>query len=188
MKNPVDYQEECKKKFDAFVGVCAKDMQEGYAFIALSEASGTGNVGYVITKFGQNALLKDQVADVDVSKLLDIRVVNKDREYRLFRNNIGSSFYENKIVDLHNYSEKNHEKPDYHENEYYDDIYYLDMDEKESRELEGDMVKATGGGRYILPMDHKKNAGVRIRYYLTRNEESGVAGIKAWRIVGLEEG
>ena len=117
--------------------------------------------------------MSEHALDKKSGKLLEIRVFNEMAEYRLFRGDIGSDFYERILSDDD-------------AGDTFDEVQYLDIDD--SVDLLGGMVQSTGGGKYHLPFDKKKNAGIRIRYYLDRYETTGQARIRDWRAVEFVEG
>lgn len=169
-----EIQNECNNEFKKFVDDCASEISGATAFIALSGDYRYGG-GYKIVSCSNSKTLYNLIDDNSVEKLLDIRVFNKDKEYRLFRSNLGKAFYKSKLDDSNS-----------DDKDYYDDIYYFDIDDDKSRDLPEDMVQTTGGGIYNLPIN-KSNAGIRIRYYLKQDKESGIAMIANWRIVELVE-
>ncbi len=137
------------------------------------------NKGFFIAAFTDEYIvdrtenISKYMLDEKKGKLLEIRVFNADAEYKLFRNDIGSGFSERVLMD--------NDAVDY-----YDEIQYLDIDD--GVVLADDMVQATGGGRYHLPMERKKNARVRIRYYFDKYETTGQARVSDWRVVDFVEG
>ena len=115
---------------------------------------------------------------MDGSRLLDIRLFDEQREIRLFRSNIGMDFHFKYIDDSLDY-------PD-NKKDYYDDVYYLDIDDTYNNR-DNDIVRATGGGKYELPIENKKNAGIKMRYYIQKNEVSGIAEVVDSRAVKFVE-
>ena len=111
--------------------------------------------------------------DSQKDKILEIRVFDLDKEYKLFRTSVGRPFIDRLLED----------DP---EMDHYDEVQYLDIDDS-VRPADG-KVRSTGGGEYNLPMDETKNAKVRIRYYLDKYSSTGQVRIKDWRVVGFEEG
>ena len=112
------------------------------------------------------------------SKVLEIRVFNKEREVKLFRGDIGREFR------MRTLDEKGENV------EYYDEEQFLDIDTKRSAKLFNDTyeVYATGGGRYHLPLTSMKDAKIVVRYHFGKYEDSGQARIEDWRAVELKEG
>ena len=110
---------------------------------------------------------------------LEIRIFGNDNEYLFFRSDISKEF-------TYRHMEDADECMNGHsDNEYYDEEQFLDIDDTR---MEGNTVYATGGGRYNLPIERKKNARIRIRYYYGKYEETGHAYIKDWRVVNFVEG
>lgn len=114
---------------------------------------------------------------LDEKKVLEVRIFNQDREARLFRTDIGKAF---------SYSLMDDTEPG---RDYMDEWQYLDVDTKKSEMsfAEQKIVYATGGGKYRLPLERMENAGVLIRTYFTRNEETGLAQIGGFRLVTFGE-
>lgn len=110
-------------------------------------------------------------------KLIDMRIFNKDKEYRIFRGDISGNFHFR-------------DSDDYIKNDYYDDEQYLDIDTKRSADsFKNDgIVRATGGGNYKLPFCDFNDIKICIRNYIDYDNESGQAYIKDWRLVGLKKG
>ena len=164
-----EIKKEPVEQFSAFLEICKKDF-------AISDT--TPSRVYVMTEFSDSFDLLTfsqdfSLSDSDVEKLLDIRIFNEKMEYRLFRSNIGSCFHERKADDT--------------VENFYDDIYYLDVDTNKTLEEKDGYVYTTGGGRYHLPDTRMQNAGIRIRYYMERDDFSSVAKVTDWRIVELVE-
>lgn len=107
-------------------------------------------------------------------RLLDVRIFDSEKEYRLFRGDVGKSFSETILDDSLG--------------DYFDDEQYLDIDIKRSAETyaENKKVKATGGGSYTLPLTEFQNAKLKIRNYLGYDER-GHAYVKAIRLTGFKK-
>jgi len=109
-------------------------------------------------------------------RLLEVRVFDRDREIKLFRSSIGSEF-KKRLKDDREDTEK----------EYFDETQYLDIDMNRSKAsfAVDKTVYTTGGGKYTLPIEGDiRDCKVRIRYYLSRYEDSGQARVSDWRVVG----
>lgn len=156
-----------KKKvitFDVFKEKAEKGISKGTALISMTDA-------YQVADWPMA-----DTSSINQAKLLEIRVFNKDAEYRLFRSCMGENFHLRVRLDKTEDIDS------------FDDIYYLDIDEVASGNLEDDMmVQTTGGGRYYLPLQTRQNAGVKIRYYLAQNASTGVAEVVDCRVVEFVE-
>ena len=114
--------------------------------------------------------------NIDEDRLLDIRVFNKDKEYRLFRDNIASDFFYRLIDDTASDSE-------------YKDKYIekqrLDLDMKKGKDDHG-RVSAQGGGTYYIPLDipgdNESDLKVVVYNYVGY-DDNGMAYIKDYRLV-----
>ena len=141
------------------------EMENGYVLASLTDQ-------YVVDRWpmAYHSFVWEDMKD----KVLEIRVFNEEKEIKLFRTDVGREFQmrtkdeEGLLVD-----------------EYMDEYQYLDIDEKRSQKLftEKQLVRATGGGTYHLPLEEMKDACLQVRYYFRRDEETGVADICDWRAV-----
>lgn len=111
--------------------------------------------------------------EIREKKLLDIRVFDENKEYRLFRDYAGSEFSET-VMDDRTMPEERHE-----------DEQYLDIDTKRSKPGTG-RVMATGGGSYRFPRMYTEETKVKIRNYV-KYDEFGQASLVAWRVVGFTD-
>ena len=107
------------------------------------------------------------------SKILEIHVFNKDKEYRLIRTDISRDFAYRETVD---------EGKDI---DYFDEYHYLDIDIKKSNSSDDGIVVTTGGGKFYLPLNVKDGARLKIRYYLDKYEKTGHVKLSDWRMVDL---
>lgn len=107
-------------------------------------------------------------------KILEIRAFDRNRELKLFRSGIGKEFVFREVCDA-----------DYDEDHRFTEVQVLDIDEKAGHNRDG-FVRATGGGRYHLPLENTKDACIEVCYYLDKN--SVHARVVDWRIVGFVEG
>ncbi len=131
-------------------------------------------------------LAVDTVTEIDKwnlgekeEKVLEIRAFDQDKELKLFRSDIGREFAYRKVCDS-----------EYAEDHRFTEVQILDIDEKAGRDENG-FVRATGGGRYHLPLDNTKNACVEVCYYLDQDQKdknSVHARVVDWRIVRFVEG
>lgn len=134
---------------------------------------------------------------------LEIRMFDKQVEYKWFRSSIDKSFFYRMIKD----------KSHMDEMDFWNEDQYLDINLSVSKKMSGDKVCATGGGVYSLPLpelqksknqeDKKENRNqkdesetieshreriledvkIRIRNYLGYEEETGQLYISDWRLV-----
>lgn len=113
-----------------------------------------------------------------VKKVLEIRIFNAEKEFRLFRSDVGKdAFALRSIYDTGDMKDLR---------DHYDEIQYLDIDETQGHT--GGYVYTTGGGRYYLPFGTIHDTKVKIRYYLDRYSKTGQARIADWRVVEFMEG
>lgn len=113
--------------------------------------------------------------DIDVSKLLELRVFNERAEYRLIRPTIDMEFYERIKEDADNIRSE----------EYYDQWLYLDIDTKKSGE--GREVYSISGGKYELPVNQQYDMQIKVRNYV-EYDECGQARTADWRLAGFGKG
>lgn len=116
---------------------------------------------------------------LNIEKLLDVRIFNEIEEYRLYRDYCGNDDYN--YVHVSDEEMKKDKQTDV-----YDDEQYLDIDLKRTTEkLQADgYVLATGGGKYKFPIAIYGDMKIKIRNYVSY-DENGQAYIKAWRLVGF---
>ena len=114
----------------------------------------------------------------NTNKLLELRVFDKDKEWKLFRSDIGKDFsYRLQGED------DNKEEGVY----YFDEVQLLDIDtSKEYKKSE--LMKTTAGGKYKLPKDISDldRAAIRVRHYFGVDNESGQAFIRDYRLVDFD--
>lgn len=126
----------------------------------------------------KNAFLNDWIGNA-----LEIRMFNDAVEHKWFRGSIDKVFSYRKIED----------DAQMNPMDYWDEYQYLDIDLQASKGMPGNMVCATGGGVYFLPMlsqndnkeDRIKDTMIQIRNYLGYEKETGQLFISDWRIVKL---
>lgn len=113
----------------------------------------------------------------NTNKLLELRVFDNKREWKLFRSDLGKDFYSR-------YEDDTGKKEGV---DYFDEIQLLDIDitrsSKDSRQ-----IYTTAGGRYNLPKDISDldRAAIRVRHYFGVDNESGQAFIRDYRLVDFE--
>ena len=110
----------------------------------------------------------------NTNKLLELRVFDEKKEWKLFRSDLGKDFYSRYEDD----TGKNEGV------DYFDEIQLLDIDitrsSKDSREM-----YTTAGGIYKLPKDISDldRAAIIVRHYFGVDNESGQAFIRDYRLV-----
>ena len=116
----------------------------------------------------------------NTNKLLELRIFNKNKEWKLFRSDIGKDFsYRCQREDN---NDKKEEGVDY-----FDEIQLLDIDTSRSKKAPG-VMHTTAGGSYNLPKDieYLDRAAIRVRHYFGVDSESGQAFIIDYRLVDFE--
>lgn len=106
---------------------------------------------------------------------IDIRIFDKSKEIRFFRGTIADDFVVRKKTD-ENLTEDNH----------YDEDQFLDINDK-CEKVDG-KVQAIGGGKYGLHLNNIRDAKIRIRNYISYEEDTGMAYVSDWRCVEFLEG
>ena len=142
------------------------DIDNGYAIIMCTDR-------FIIAEYPMGEV-ESELDEIWENRLLDIRVFNSEKEYRLFRGDVGRGFSERILDDR--------------AGDYFDDEQYLDIDTKRSKKtfMEQKKVRATGGGFYMLPLDDYQDIKLKIRNYLGYDER-GHAYVKAVRLIGFEK-
>lgn len=114
----------------------------------------------------------------NVNKLLELRVFDKNKEWKLFRSDIGKDF-----------SYRCQREDDNKEEgvDYFDEVQLLDIDTKRSSKDSRKMC-TMAGGKYNLPKDISDfdRAAIRVRHYFGVDNESGQAFIRDYRLVDFE--
>ena len=113
--------------------------------------------------------------DINVSKLLELRVFNEKAEYWLIRPTTDMEFYERIKEDTDNIKSE----------EYYDQWMYLDIDTKKSDK--GREVYSISGGKYELPVNQQYDMQIKVRNYV-EYDECGQARAADWRLAGFGKG
>jgi len=147
------------------------NIESGYAIIMFIDK-------FEVIEYPFNAETEEKLENCWNKKLLDIRIFNNKKEYRVFRADAGSDF-------IYCYTD------DSFTNDYYDDEQYLDID---STKIKPDgTVTATGGGEYKLPLKilgsnkYKGEVKLYIRNYIDYDNKFGQAYIKRWRITDIRK-
>lgn len=134
---------------------------EGYALIQCTDC-------YSVLKW------PEEYIDLSENKLFEVRIFSKDEERRLFRFDLQDEF-------CYYVRNDNGLKP---EEDYFDQQQILDIDT--TKELEGNYVRSTGGGKYTIPKsifgDKLGRAAILIRHYFGV-APTGQAYIKDFRCV-----
>lgn len=113
----------------------------------------------------------------NTNKLLELRVFDNKKEWKLFRSDLGKDFYSR-------YEDDTGKKEGV---DYFDEVQLLDIDtSKEYKKSE--LMKTTAGGEYNLPKDISEldRAAIRVRHYFGVDNESGQAFIRDYRLVDFE--
>lgn len=153
-------------KPEEYIREAETKLGKGFFVAAFSDA-------YVVDQFGEGGSVLSQIEE-RIEKLLELRMFNEDAEYKAIRTDIGREFRFRSIDDTAE------------ERDCFDEIQMLDIDTEVH--LPDGYVQATGGGRYHLPIQHVKDAKVRVRHYLVKDETNGQARVDDWRLVTLMEG
>ena len=113
----------------------------------------------------------------EMHKLLDVRIFDLKEEYRYFRGSIGDPFV---------FRRKNDEEAP--EDSFIEREQLFDIDTRRSERAFNDFgeVRAIGGGRYHLPLEHLSRARIILREYLAY-DEAGHARVYDWRLVDFRE-
>ena len=114
----------------------------------------------------------------NTNKLLELRVFDKDKEWKLFRSDIGKDF---------SYRFQGEEDNKGEGVDYFDEVQLLDIDITKSSKGKK-MMCTTAGGKYNLPTDISDldRAAIRVRHYFGVDNESGQAFIRDYRLVDFE--
>jgi hypothetical protein len=114
----------------------------------------------------------------NTNKLLELRVFDKDKEWKLFRSDIGKDF---------SYRFQGEEDNKGEGLDYFDEVQLLDIDITKSSKGKK-MMCTTAGGKYNLPKDISDldRAAIRVRHYFGVDNESGQAFIRDYRLVDFE--
>jgi hypothetical protein len=152
-----------KYTLERFLKEAAEKISDGWIIAALTDK-------YIVDSW-PCALTGD--IEKSENKVLEIRIFNQSCEMKISRAEMGADLRFRMLSDES-------------EAETFDELQYLDIDDK--RLGSGNTVYATGGGAYNLPLESKKDAKLRIRYYIGKYEETGQARIADWRAVEFVEG
>lgn len=122
-------------------------------------------------------------SNIDEEKLLELRIFDKDKEWKLFRSDLGREFLWRRRDEKDQDGSKCIEGEDY-----FDELQLLDIDTKRSPKASTGVKYTTAGGSYYLPVNlcNLDRAAVRVRHYFGVEEDSGQAFIKDYRLVGFE--
>lgn len=127
-------------------------------------------------KFDVGICNKDIIKNVN--KLLELRVFDKNKEWKLFRSDIGKDF---------SYRCRKEDDTKEEGTYYFDEVQLLDINTSRSNKAPGVMY-TTAGGSYYLPKDiaDLDRAAIRVRHYFGVDSESGQAFIRDYRLVNFE--
>lgn len=107
-------------------------------------------------------------------KALEIRMFHEKAEIKWFRTSIDKAWKCRVISD-----EKMREFFDC-----WDEYQFLDIDTAKTNKMgESGIVYATGGGRYSLPIANYEDARVKVRNYLSYEEDTNQLYVRDWRLV-----
>lgn len=144
--------------------------------------------GYIMAmmtdKFDLQYIEEEKFCRQDLfDKALEIRIFNESGEIKWFRSSIEKPLQKRKKLDLSEWTifdDSDH---------YWDERQYLDIDDKKCN---SDMVTATGGGRYPLPIkavegkkEWYKDLQIIVRNYLDYEKDTMQLFISDWRLVGF---
>jgi len=141
------------------------DITDGYGILTFIDK-------FEVLEYPFNDEIKKELEEVWKKKLLDIRIFNSEKEYRVFRGDLKNEF-------IYCFTDDSFTK------DYYDDEQYLDIDS--TKKKKNGAVTATGGGKYKLPFSEKNEVKLHIRNYIDYDEKYGQAYIKRWRITDIRE-
>lgn len=113
----------------------------------------------------------------DTQTLLEVRAFGETGECRAFRSTSESGF---SVREINNEAEKPENA--------FDENQYLDIDTAKPESKNDGWIYTTGGGRYHLPYENLPDIHslmLKVRYYYTFDEVSGVARKTDWRLVGF---
>lgn len=116
---------------------------------------------------------------------LEIRVFDEKREAKWFRTSIDKEFGFRPLDDDILKKDSLH---------IWDESQYLDIDDKrtgksiKNGEIQKGTVFATGGGKYLLPLERYEDAKIKVRNYLGEDPDTGELYVEDWRLLGLVEG
>ncbi|EHO48077.1 hypothetical protein HMPREF9099_03143 [Lachnospiraceae bacterium oral taxon 082 str. F0431] len=114
----------------------------------------------------------------NVNKLLELRVFDKNKEWKLFRSDIGKDF---------SYRCQKEDNTKEEGADYFDEVQLLDIDTSRSKKAPG-VMHTTAGGSYNLPKDieYLDRAAIRVCQCFGVDSESGQAFIIDYRLVDFE--
>ena len=113
----------------------------------------------------------------NTNKLLELRVFDNKKEWKLFRSDLRKDFYSR-------YEDDTGKKEGV---DYFDEVQLLDIDITKSSKGKK-MMCTTAGGKYNLPKDISDldRAAIIVRHYFGVDNESGQAFIRDYRLVDFE--
>ena len=131
-------------------------------------------------------------------KLLEMRVFNKDSEYKLFRGSINRDFNLRRITEEEVRTENGCSRitaGEYKCKDCFDQCQFLDIDSVRAKNEHASSeqctkVFATGGGEYSLPSNviNMSNPMIKVRYYWDKYSSlSGQARLCDWRLVDFTD-
>ena len=158
----------------------SKTIQNEAEFIAdFNEAVSSMKEGYIVAmstdKFDVQCIDSENFERSKLYQMaLEIRIFHESAEVKWFRTSIDKEWKCRVINDMQL-------KEDF---EYWDEFQYLDIDTEKTRKMgESGIAYATGGGRYSLPIKKYDEAKVKVRNYLSYEEDTSQLYVSDWRLV-----
>ena len=135
---------------------------------------GTFFVAQYTDKFDVGVWNKEIIKNVN--KLLELRVFDKNKEWKLFRSDIGKDF---------SYRCQKEDNTKEEGADYFDEVQLLDIDTKRPSKDDSRKMCTMAGGEYNLPkyIDDLDRAAIIVRHYFGVDNESGQAFIRDYRLV-----
>lgn len=159
------------------------DTQEFWKNIKSDFSSGENNAFFIAQYTDKFDIgVWNESVSVNEDKLLELRIFDKYKEWKLFRSDLG------RVFSCRCQKEKNEDGTERKEGvDYFDEVQLLDIDTKRSAKTLN-LMYTTAGGSYYLPqyISDLDRAAIRIRHYFGVDEDSGQAFIKDYRLVSFE--
>ena len=137
---------------------------------------------YIVDKWPMmNSTIEDKF-----DKALEIRVFDDNKEIKLFRPDIGQDL-KLRVIDDNDLSPG---VESFVQEQYLDINSAVSKKNSSTGKLGMTTVQTTGGGSFFLPIDTERNTDdvkVIIKYYITKDQDSGMAKIVDWRAAGFKE-
>lgn len=149
----------------------------GYIFIMTTE-----NIDFC--KASKEAYKSDAEKEKLFRQGLEIRIFDKKSEWKWFRASVDKAYSFRRVTDDET------EKDSLH---WWNESQYLDIDtdrtkkERDNGNLAQRAVYATGGGKYLLPIEEYEDVKIKIRNYLGEDKSTGELYVQDWRLAGFGE-